>query len=315
MPEQFDVFLCHNSQEKTEVEKIRGRLKQWGIYAWLDKYDFEPFRPWQKQLEEIIPQIKAVAIFIGSSGVGPWANIEMNEFLVEFANNKIRMGLVILPNCPDESIQAVPRFMRSFHWVDFRCSEPDPMEQLIWGITGYKLSEYRKHMQKKLDDLMLQRDIIEREIQEIEQRVKSNSINPLQVSSNLRVVLDWLKEGEIVAEKYGKSALSRFPDLRQEVKENSSLDIFYQEVTCYLDFICVSMETNNKIFLNELPLPPTLADLDLYKSACFDVYRYTFSLIKRNVPDGVDISIINKLSEHIEYLLKRLQVNSGDDNP
>lgn len=135
---KFDVFLCHNSKEKAEVEKIREQLKKRGIYAWLDKYDFEPFRRWQDQLEEIIPQIKAVAVFIGSSGVGPWADLEMQEFLVEFAERKIRMGLVILPDCPDELIKIVPRFIRSFHWVDFRQSEPDPMEQLIWGITGVK---------------------------------------------------------------------------------------------------------------------------------------------------------------------------------
>lgn len=136
--QQFDVFLCHNSKEKSEVERIREQLVQKGIYAWLDKYDFAPFRPWQEQLDEIIPQIKAAAIFLGSSGVGPWADIEMREFLVEFAKRKIRMGLVILPGCSDELIQAVPRFLRSFQWVDFRESNPDPMEQLIWGITGEK---------------------------------------------------------------------------------------------------------------------------------------------------------------------------------
>lgn len=134
----YDVFLCHNSEEKAEVEKIRDRLQQIEIYAWLDKYDFEPFVRWQDQLEKIISQIKAVAVFIGSSGVGPWADIEMHEFLVEFAKRKLRMGLVILPDCPDELIDTVPRFMKSFHWVDFRESQPDPMEQLIWGITGKK---------------------------------------------------------------------------------------------------------------------------------------------------------------------------------
>ncbi|MGI2904704.1 GUN4 domain-containing protein [Tolypothrix sp. VBCCA 56010] len=134
-----DVFLCHNSKEKAEVEKIRAQLLQKGIDAWLDKYDFEPFRRWQDQLEEIIPQVKAVAVFIGSSGVGPWADIEMREFLVEFAkNHKLRIGLVILPGCPDKLINIVPRFLKGFHWVDFRLQNPDPMEQLIWGITGQK---------------------------------------------------------------------------------------------------------------------------------------------------------------------------------
>jgi hypothetical protein len=136
-----DVFLCHNSEDKPEVEKIRTELLQREIDAWLDKYDFEPFRPWQDQLEEIIGQIEAAAIFIGSSDVGPWANIEMKSFLVEFVERKLRMGLVILPSCKytlSELKTQTPRFLRSFHWVDFRQQDPDPMKQLIWGITGIK---------------------------------------------------------------------------------------------------------------------------------------------------------------------------------
>lgn len=138
---QFYTFFCHNSNEKPQVERIRNNLQHYGVYAWLDKYDFEPFRPWQEQLEQIIPQIHAAAIFIGPSGIGPWANIEMREFLVEFTERRIRMGLVILPGCPEETIKNVPRFLKSFQWVDFRQQLPDPMTQLIWGITGQRPSK------------------------------------------------------------------------------------------------------------------------------------------------------------------------------
>ncbi len=135
---QFDVFLCHNSEDKPQVEEIRTKLREKQIYAWLDKYDFEPFRSWQKQLEEIMPQIKAAAVFLGKSGVGPWQNLEMNGFLQEFVERDLRMGLVILPGCPDQLIKEVPRFLRDFHYVDFRQQFPDPMNQLVWGITGEK---------------------------------------------------------------------------------------------------------------------------------------------------------------------------------
>jgi len=140
---QFDVFLCHNSREKPQVERIREQLREQGIFAWLDKYDFEPFRPWQKQLDEVMPRIKAAAIFLGASGVGPWHNLEMQGFLQEFVERDLRMGLVILPGCPDELVQSIPRFLKSPHYVDFRQSSPDPMSQLIWGITGKKPTEIR----------------------------------------------------------------------------------------------------------------------------------------------------------------------------
>lgn len=135
------VFLCHNSKEKEQVSRIRSQLWEQGIYGWLDKYDFEPFRPWADQLEEVLPQIQAAAIFIGESGVGPWANIEMREFLVEFGNRNLRIGLVLLSGCPDDLdtlSPPVPRFLKSFHWIDFRSSDPNPLEQLVWGITGQK---------------------------------------------------------------------------------------------------------------------------------------------------------------------------------
>ncbi len=153
---KFDVFLCHNSKEKAEVEKIREQLKQRGIHAWLDKYDFEPFCPWKEQLYEIIPQIKAVAVFLGRSGVGPWARVEMESFFNEFVKRRIRMGLVILPGCPDNLIDTVPTFINDFHRVDFRQSNPDPMEQLIWGITGKKpsaqISEEAERLQRQHEE-------------------------------------------------------------------------------------------------------------------------------------------------------------------
>ena len=34
---QYDVFLCHNSDDKTEIEFIYKLLKKEGILPWLDK--------------------------------------------------------------------------------------------------------------------------------------------------------------------------------------------------------------------------------------------------------------------------------------
>jgi formylglycine-generating enzyme required for sulfatase activity len=43
---------------------------------------------------------------------------------------------VLLPNAPTKP--DLPVFLRQFTWVDFRISDPDPMYQLRWGITGKK---------------------------------------------------------------------------------------------------------------------------------------------------------------------------------
>ncbi|MCL4204481.1 MAG: TIR domain-containing protein [Pirellulaceae bacterium] len=42
----WDVFLCHNSQDRTAVEELERRLAERGVKAWLDKWDLPPSRPW-----------------------------------------------------------------------------------------------------------------------------------------------------------------------------------------------------------------------------------------------------------------------------
>ena len=72
MTQDFDVFLCHNSEDKPDVKTLGEDLKQRGILPWLDEWELPPGRPWQRELEAQISQIKSVAIFVGQSGLGPW---------------------------------------------------------------------------------------------------------------------------------------------------------------------------------------------------------------------------------------------------
>jgi hypothetical protein len=37
----------------------------------LDEWELPPFVRWQDELEKVIEEIKAVAVFIGPSGIGP----------------------------------------------------------------------------------------------------------------------------------------------------------------------------------------------------------------------------------------------------
>ncbi|MEM1392810.1 MAG: toll/interleukin-1 receptor domain-containing protein [Cyanobacteria bacterium P01_H01_bin.150] len=49
---QFDVFLCHNSNDKMEIKRIGEQLKQQGLKPWLDEWEFRPGLPWQRELLE-----------------------------------------------------------------------------------------------------------------------------------------------------------------------------------------------------------------------------------------------------------------------
>jgi hypothetical protein len=136
MTEQFDVFLCHNSEDKPQVRKIAEQLQQYDLKPWLDIWEFSPGRSWQRLLEKQIEQISSVAVFVGKNGFGPWQQQELYAFLSVFVGRDCPVIPVLLPNAPTKP--ELPAFLRGLTWVDFRVSDPDPMYQLRWGITGKK---------------------------------------------------------------------------------------------------------------------------------------------------------------------------------
>lgn len=136
MTEQFDVFLCHNSEDKPQVKEIGEKLQQYDLKPWLDIWELPPGRSWQRLLEKQIEQISSAAVFVGENGFGPWQEQEIYAFLSEFVRRDCPVIPVLLPNAPTKP--ELPVFLRGLTWVDFRISDPDPMYQLRWGITGKK---------------------------------------------------------------------------------------------------------------------------------------------------------------------------------
>jgi DNA-binding response OmpR family regulator len=138
---EFDVFLCHNSEDKPEVKEIGRRLAEQGILPWLDEWNLRPGLPWQIALEHQIEKIKAAAVFVGKNGIGPWQENELNAFLREFVARKCSVIPVLLSSAPGEP--KLPIFLRNMTWVDFRKPDPDPMKQLCWGVTGERPFNFR----------------------------------------------------------------------------------------------------------------------------------------------------------------------------
>ena len=130
----FDVFLCHNGQDKASVKQIGEKLKEHGILPWLDEWELRPGLPWQRILEERIGKIKVAAVFIGRDGIGPWQQMELEGYLRRFVNKGCPVIPVILEDAPRKP--DLPMFLEGMTWVDFRKAEPDPMKRLVWGITG-----------------------------------------------------------------------------------------------------------------------------------------------------------------------------------
>jgi small GTP-binding protein len=130
----FDVFLCYHSIDLQTVEQIGRQLQDLGYLPWLDQWELPPGRPWQRLLEKQMRQIKSVAVFVGKGGNGPWQQFEIEAFLREFVRRDCPVIPVHLADAPKKP--KLPLFLEGMTWVDFRKQDLDPMEHLIWGITG-----------------------------------------------------------------------------------------------------------------------------------------------------------------------------------
>lgn len=147
--EAFDVFLCHHSEDKPEIRRISDDLINSGIKPWLDEKEIRPGTRWQDALEEQINSIKSVAVFVGSSGIGPWQNREILHFLNQFKDRNCDVIPVILKTA--QSKPKLPWSLGDLHYVDFSESTPDPMQQLLWAITGQK-PKFQSHLYDKASD-------------------------------------------------------------------------------------------------------------------------------------------------------------------
>lgn len=67
-------------------------------------------------------------------GPGPWQDLEVPSLLQQIAKRNRPLIPVILPGRKGDP--RFPPFLALWHAVDMRQPEPDPFEQLIWGITG-----------------------------------------------------------------------------------------------------------------------------------------------------------------------------------
>ena len=137
--QRFDVFMCHNSEDKVAVVALAERLRQQGLNPWLDLWELRPGLDWQDALDEQIEQIVTAAVFVGSNGMGPWQAQEVKAFLREFVDRGCPVIPVLLEDAPDAP--ELPTFLKGKTWVDFRREVPEPFGMLKWGITGKRPEE------------------------------------------------------------------------------------------------------------------------------------------------------------------------------
>lgn len=129
--QHFDVLLCYNNEDKNQVQQIANHLKLQQIRPWLELWEVCPGTRTHEVLEKDIARIKSVAFLIGSKGC-PWQKEPLVSCIEEFFERNLHLIPVFLQNVQQEA--QLPIYLRRKTSVDFRLTEPDPIEQLIWAI-------------------------------------------------------------------------------------------------------------------------------------------------------------------------------------
>ncbi len=135
---EFDVFLAHNSQDKTAVKEIANQLKQRGLKVWIDEEQIPPGRPFQDEIQQAIPNVKAAAIFLGYVGLGKWQTMEVRTLTSRCVSANIPVIPVLLPG-----VDRIPEnllFLQELNWVCFtkEVNDSEALHKLVWGITQQK---------------------------------------------------------------------------------------------------------------------------------------------------------------------------------
>lgn len=139
MPESsnFDVFLSHNSRDKSAVRELAHALVVRGLRVWLDEWELLPGRSWQNELSRVLGKIRSIAVLIGTDGIGPWQILEQEAILRDAVYHRIPVIPVLLPNASGSA--ELPLFLANRTFVDLRNGlSNEGLDRLQYGITGIR---------------------------------------------------------------------------------------------------------------------------------------------------------------------------------
>ena len=117
MTEQFDVFLCHNSKDKSLVRKISDQLKVRGLNPWLDEEGISGGDGFMKRIQKVIVNVESALIFFGEHGEGKWQEIEIDVCYSRYVDKKLKVIPVLLPGV--EEVPENQQFLRRLQWIKF----------------------------------------------------------------------------------------------------------------------------------------------------------------------------------------------------
>lgn len=232
----FDAFLSyrHDDNDRVLARQLYAVLIESKLSVWMDEHCLQPGLSWIRLLQQGIESSQSGLVLIGSSGLGPWQNEEVEGLLQRAVQSQMPVIPVLLPGAPAQVI--MPAFLRSRTWVDLRRGyTPEIVAEILWGVTG------RRHKPEPLPAVAAPqtiREYIARRghcIHKLKAKDTTGRwayyfllVEPDLESSFLRAIadddaiIDLEHFGRIVASCYGEEPSE---EVRRQLKKNYNFDV------------------------------------------------------------------------------------------
>jgi WD40 repeat protein len=123
----FDVFLSHNSGDKTRVRRLAERLQAAGLKVWFDEWKIKPGDDIYLAIERGLDASRALVLCLSPGALGSdWVALERSTVLFRDPSNAGRRFIPILLSDCD-----LPDTLRRYKYVDFRLETETAFEELL----------------------------------------------------------------------------------------------------------------------------------------------------------------------------------------
>jgi WD40 repeat protein len=140
MDATYNVFLSHNSEDKSEVEKLAlGLQDEAGLNPWLDAWHITGGVKWEDEINQALSSCSTCAVILGEHG---WGEYHLREARAALARREtypsFRVIPVLLPGAREEDTDELPDFFAETQWINFRegTDDQDALRRLAAAVRG-----------------------------------------------------------------------------------------------------------------------------------------------------------------------------------
>src|SRR4029077_17148245 len=88
--EKYDAFLSYAASEEKVVRQVDAQLRRYEVKTFFPFRDLAPGEDWATGCESGMAASKAMVVFVGEGGIGPWQNQQSLVALENYAKDSTK---------------------------------------------------------------------------------------------------------------------------------------------------------------------------------------------------------------------------------